>query len=51
MSAYFELTFFKRLQVVRVLHACSLIIVFLFEAFLGFELMLGGLILPERDSR
>ncbi len=39
MSAYSELTFFKRLQVVSVLHACFLLIVFLCEAFLGFELI------------
>lgn len=34
-----ELTFFKRLQVVGVLHACFLLSIFIFEGFLGFELI------------
>lgn len=34
-----ELTFFKRLQVVGVLHACFLLIIFIIEGLLGFELI------------
>lgn len=34
-----QLAFFKRLQVVGVLHTCFLLIIFVFEEFLGFELM------------